>query len=127
MIYREEDNELTSKVLTLTRSEVLFLDDAFSFMLNSEHRATSSKFPVPVTLVVRLGLAVLQSEDTGTVAIEFVDNELWMLRECCVSTDVYSGDNVGITLRKKIYGALLRKYLDQQLVFEHLVSGIGPF
>jgi len=127
LIYREEDNELTSKVLTLTRSEVLFLDDAFSFMLDPEHRATSSKFTVPVALVVRLGLAVLQSEDTGTVAIEFVDNELWMLRECCVSTDVYNGDNVGITLRKKIYEALLRKYLDQQQVFEHLVSGIGPF
>ena len=125
--YQESSNESfeSARILSLTRSEVLYLDSLVHVGAYADHDEDNGVgFLGWVDLVSKLGMGILRSENTGTVEIEFDDHELWHLRDCNDSTDEYNGEKVGISLRKKLYQALLRKQLAEESAFEDLVSDI---
>ena len=126
--YQDSYNESfeSARILSLTRNEVLYLDSLVSVRAYPDPDEDNGVgFLGWVDLVSKLGMGILRSENTGTVEIEFDDHELWHLRDCSDSTDEYNGEKVGISLRKKLYQALLRKQLAEESDFEDLVSGIG--
>ena len=126
--YQDSYNESfeSARILSLTRNEVLYLDSLVSVRAYPDPDEDNGVgFLGWVDLASKLGMGILQSEKTGTVEIEFDDHELWHLRDCSDSTGEYNGEKVGISLRKKLYQALLRKQLAEESAFEDLVSGIG--
>ena len=132
----EEINELEELLkeaekeyrVTLTRNEVLYLDDSLTLMIEREMmnptdgtqlstmRAVvpSASLPVPLELVDKIAMGVLYTTDSDHLGIDvelnFDSSELYLLREIAHSFIKIGNEPVGYNLKKKIYGAL---YADQ--------------
>lgn len=112
----EEDNH----AIWMTHNEIMFLDDSLTMMIERDSMQDSvttmramqpsAQLPAPVTLLDKLGMAVLRITDSsntdGGTTIQFNDSELYMLREICHSYCKVGNEHVGYNLKRKLYLAL---------------------
>ena len=91
--------------ISLTRNEILFLDDSLTMMIERDNTmelglttmrpvAASGSLPAPVSLIDKIGLALLQVTDPEQIEKEAVvhldTTEIYMLREICFSFRWYA-------------------------------------
>lgn len=110
--------------ITLTRNEVLYLDDSLTLMIEREMASASegmqlstmrqvipsAQLPVPIEIIDKIALGVLYTTDPDNVGKDvdliFVASELYLLRELCQSYVKIGNEPVGYNLKKKIYSVL---------------------
>ena len=135
--FTEEDEE--EKVLSLTRDEVLYIDDQLTMMIERDGRSESfstvrpvianAGLPAPVELLDKVGMAVLQiteediSNDTE-VTLKVSPTDLYMLREIAKSSIKLNGKFVGLSLKKKIYKLLYENEYKAERNLEQLLADV---
>jgi hypothetical protein len=120
------------KVLTLTRNEALYLSDSITLIVDmrpdnaspgqvstpARHLMASAVVPVPVYLVQKIGMAVLESTDPTnekqTADIDISVADLYILRECCQSYIKINAEPVGYNLLRKVYALMLEEEIREQ-------------
>lgn len=120
----DEDNldflqEGKEMILSLSRNESLFLDDSLTLLVEKDGSglittmrplSPSANAPAPVTLIDKIGMAVLFTTDennSGKNAEVWVDIEdLYLLREITHSFVKLGSEPVGFNLKRKIYTLL---------------------
>ena len=134
------DGELEEELhpFYMTRNEILFLDDSLTMMLEREGtqenvmtmRAMmpSAYLPAPVTLIDKIGMAVLritdpELEEAGTV-VHLNDTDIYMLREICHSYSKVGKEQVGYNLKRKLYLALYADSYDRDKQIDKLLSTV---
>lgn len=134
------DGELEEELhpIYMTRNEILFLDDSLTMMLEREGtqenvmtmRAMmpSAYLPAPVTLIDKIGMAVLritdpELEEAGTV-VHLNDTDIYMLREICHSYSKVGKEQVGYNLKRKLYLALYADSYDRDKQIDKLLSTV---
>ena len=125
----DEINMEETKMINLTKNEVLFIDDACTMLIEPEinlplpykplHRGGS--IAVPVSFIEKIGMGVLVTETEANIDIEFDLGELLMIREACLTTSKYGKEEVGLSIKKKIYKALLGKEWEERIHFQKLM------
>ena len=133
----QEDEEL--KVLSLTRDEILFIDDRLTMMIEKDGRAenfttvvpilATAGLPAPVDLLDKIGMAVLQVTDEyyesdTEEAIPVTPTDLYMLREIAKSPIKINGKFLGLALKKKIYKLLYEEEYKTERTFKRLLSDV---
>ena len=124
--------------ITMTRNEVLFLDDSMTMLI--EHGYTtnavttmrmlvpSATLPAPVTLIEKIGLGVLHAtdpeQDNPNVVIHLDATEIYMLREICYSYSKIGREQVGYNLKRKLYQALYKEEYDSDLKINKLLQSV---
>ena len=124
--------------ITMTRNEVLFLDDSMTMLI--EHGYTtnavttmrmlvpSATLPAPVTLIEKIGLGVLHAtdpeQDNPNVVIHLDATEIYMLREICYSYSKIGREQVGYNLKRKFYQALYKEEYDRDLKINKLLQSV---
>lgn len=117
-----KEHDSLPKALTLTRGELLFLDDSLPRGFFSRMGRTD-----PGNIVERICLATLRSASTGTVTIQLVDADLWLLRDLCRNDDFYGEEAVGQTIRTKIYHILFEQQLQDHEVLSQLLANLDLY
>ena len=126
--------------ITLTRNEVLFLDDSLTMLIEQEGYGNvvttmrmlspTAQLPAPVSLIDKIGLAVLHvtnPEVTQLTAVVHLDaTELYMLREICFSYSKVGREPVGYNLKRKFYLALLNDKYELDIKVDKLLTSIEP-
>ena len=122
----------------MTRNEILFLDDSLTMMLEKEGpqeaittmrvMMPSAYLPAPVTLIDKLGMAVLRitdpdAEEAGTV-VHLNDTDIYMLREICHSYCKVGREYVGYNLKRKLYLALYAETYNRDKQVDKLLSTV---
>ena len=122
----------------MTRNEILFLDDSLTMMLEKEGpqeaittmrvMMPSAYLPAPVTLIDKLGMAVLRitdpdAEEAGTV-VHLNDTDVYMLREICHSYCKVGREYVGYNLKRKLYLALYAETYNRDKQVDKLLSTV---
>lgn len=134
----EEDLEEDLHPIHMTRNEVLFLDDSLTMMLEKDgmHEAIttmrtmmpSAYLPAPVTLIDKLGMAVLRITDPenteGGTIIHLNDTDIYMLREICHSYCKIGKEHVGYNLKRKLYLALYNEFYQRDKQIDKLLSTV---
>ena len=128
-----------TKILFLTKAEVLYLDDAVTMltmpdkespqmgypMMGMRNVAPSAMLAVPPDLIDRIGMAVLlTTSDDGIkeASLEVEAQELYFLREVALSQVKFEDEPVGLSLKRKIYMALLEDDYKESLQFAKLME-----
>lgn len=141
-----EDHELLEEkeyYISLTRNEVLFLDDSITLMIEREminpsegtHLssmrvvAPTAQLAVPIELVDKLAMGVLYTTDPDNVGKDvellFQASELYQLREIAQSFVKVGQESVGFNLKKKFYSALFKdEYKTNKLVDELTIDTV---
>ncbi len=132
------------KPLSLTRDEVLFIDDMLSLMIVASEgqgpigtQVTTIRrltprtgLPAPLEIVEKIAYAVLFTTDPdndGKEAIVHLDrSDLLMLREISCSNSLHGRKPVGYTLKRKIYEVLYGETYHRDKVAHELLSQIDP-
>ena len=88
----------------------------------------SAYLPAPVTLIDKLGMAVLRITDpdvseAGTV-IHLNDTDVYMLREICHSYCKVGREYVGYNLKRKLYLALYADTYNRDKQVDKLLSTV---
>ena len=84
----------------------------------------SASIAIPGDLMMKLGSGVLEIfESKSEVEIDFTIDELILIREIAHSQAKYGAEFVGLSLKKKIYEALIA--LMNQESAEDLLSGLN--
>ena len=132
----EECEEL--KDLILTHNEALYLDDSLTMMIEKESMQESvttmrvmmpsAYLPAPVTLIDKLGMAVLRITDPeesseGTV-VHLNVTDIYMLREICHSYSKVGREQVGFNLKRKLYLALYAENYNRDKQIDKLLSTV---
>lgn len=142
---RDNEDDITEellneeRILYLTRNETLYLSDNMTLLM--EHIPEQGKIhvparqlmpqasvPVPIDLIEKIGMAVLQATNPDTpnqeaeIAVTVAD--LFLLRECCQSFLRVGKENVGFNLLRKIYGLILERNVKERTFIEDLTAGI---
>jgi len=138
------EDEDSLRPLSLTRDEVLFIDDMLSLMIvapegqgptgiqfTTIRRLTPrTGLPAPLEIVEKIAYAVLfttDSDNDGKEAIVHLDrSDLLMLREISCSKNLYGRKPVGYTLKRKIYEVLYGETYHRDKVAHQLLSQIDP-
>ena len=138
------EDEDSLRPLSLTRDEVLFIDDMLSLMIvapegqgptgiqfTTIRRLTPrTGLPAPLEIVEKIAYAVLfttDSDNDGKEAIVHLDcSALLMLREISCSKSFYGRKPVGYTLKRKIYEVLYGETYHRDKVAHQLLSQIDP-
>jgi hypothetical protein len=137
--FHDCEEEEAIKVLTLTRDELLFIDDQLTMMIekdgHSEHFVTvrpilsTAGIPAPVDLIDKIGMAVLSTTDPAfrenLSDVPVTATDLYMLREIAKSTIKINGEFVGLELKKKIYELLYENELSRDKTVEKLLSDVN--
>ena len=90
-------------ILLVTAQELLLLESLLTPTEHDPREPTRS-------MCLRIGSAMLDVADDGTIAIAFDEGELWILRErVSIFSGVGSNARVGWELKRKIYIALLHR------------------
>ena len=125
--------------ISLTRNEILFLDDSLTMMIERDNTmelglttmrpvAASGSLPAPVSLIDKIGLALLQVTDPGQIEKEAVvhldTTEIYMLREICFSYSKVGKEQVGYNLKRKFYTALYQNEYDRVVKVNKLLDSI---
>ena len=122
----------------MTHNEVMFLDDSLTMMLEKDSMSDSvttmrvmipsAHLPAPVTLLDKIGIAVLQvtdpeSTEKGTT-VELNDSEIYMLREICHSYCKVGKEPVGYNLKRKMYLSLYGKTFEKDKIVDGLLATV---
>ena len=122
----------------MTHNEVMFLDDSLTMMLEKDSMSDSvttmrvmipsAHLPAPVTLLDKIGIAVLQvtdpeSTEKGTT-VELNDSEIYMLREICHSYCKVGKEPVGYNLKRKMYLSLYGETFEKDKIVDGLLSTV---
>jgi len=122
----------------MTRNEILFLDDSLTMMLERDGpqeaittmrvMMPSAYLPAPVSLIDKLGMAVLRitdpdADEAGTV-IHLNDTDIYMLREICHSYCKVGREHVGYNLKRKLYLALYADTYNRDKQVDKLLSTV---
>ena len=132
----EEDLEEDLHPIAMTRNEVLFLDDSLTMMIEKDGTQESittmrtmmptAYLPAPVTLIDKLGMAVLRITDPdnegGGTVIHLNDTDIYMLREICHSYSKVGKEQVGYNLKRKFYLALYSDTYTRDKQIDRLLS-----
>ena len=124
--------------ITMTRNEVLFLDDSMTMLIERDHYmrpvtpmrmlVPSATLPAPVSLIEKIGLGVLHAtdpeQDNPTVVIHLDATEIYMLREICYSYSKIGREQVGYNLKRKLYQALYKEEYDRDLKINKLLQSV---
>ena len=105
-------------IVNLSLSELCYLDDGLTLFRNYEERepkvvgrvlAPAAISVATEGLLLKIGFALLHINENGLSSfdIDFVETELWTLREVSQSTMKYNGENVGFSIKMKAYRALM--------------------
>ena len=134
----EEDLEEDLHPIAMTRNEVLFLDDSLTMMIEKDGTQESittmrtmmptAYLPAPVTLIDKLGMAVLRITDPdnegGGTVIHLNDTDIYMLREICHSYSKVGKEQVGYNLKRKFYLALYSDTYTRDKQIDRLLSTV---
>ena len=122
----------------MTHNEVMFLDDSLTMMLEKDSMSDSvttmrvmipsAHLPAPVTLLDKIGIAVLQvtdpeSTEKGTT-VELNDSEIYMLREICHSYCKVGKEPVGYNLKRKMYLSLYGETFEKDKIVDGLLATV---
>ena len=122
----------------MTHNEVMFLDDSLTMMLEIDSMSDSvttmrvmipsAHLPAPVTLLDKIGIAVLQvtdpeSTERGTT-VELNDSEIYMLREICHSYCKVGKEPVGYNLKRKMYLSLYGETFEKDKIVDGLLATV---
>ena len=122
----------------MTHNEVMFLDDSLTMMLEKDSMSDSvttmrvmipsAHLPAPVTLLDKIGIAVLQvtdpeSTEKGTT-VELNDSEIYMLREICHSYCKVGKEPVGYNLKRKMYLSLYGETFEKVKIVDGLLASV---
>jgi hypothetical protein len=137
--WTDGDLEEETHPVYMTRNEILFLDDSLTMMLEREGpqdtittmrvMMPSAYLPAPVTLIDKLGMAVLRitdpdkTEDVGTT-IYLNDTDIYMLREICHSYCKVGREHVGYNLKRKLYLVLYADTYNRDKQVDKLLSTV---
>lgn len=134
----EEDLEEELHPIHMTRNEVLFLDDSLTMMIEKDGMQDaittmrtmmpSAYLPAPVTLIDKLGMAVLRITDPdnteGGTTLHLNDTDIYMLREICHSYCKVGTEHVGYNLKRKLYLALYDEFYQRDKQIDKLLSTV---
>ena len=134
----EEDLEEELHPIYMTRNEVLFLDDSLTMMIEKDGMQDaittmrtmmpSAYLPAPVTLIDKLGMAVLRITDPdnteGGTTLHLNDTDIYMLREICHSYCKVGTEHVGYNLKRKQYLALYDEFYQRDKQIDKLLSTV---
>ena len=134
----EDDLEEDLYPIHMTRNEILFLDDRLTMMIEKEPmqeavttmrpQLPTAYLPAPVSLIDKLGMAVLRITDpdeinTGTV-VHLNTTDIYMLREICHSYSRVGREQVGYNLKRKLYLALYADNYNRDKQIDRLLSTV---
>jgi len=110
------------KILCVTKNEALYLSDSMTLLMEhtpeagrmhvpTRHLMPQALISVPIYLIQKIGLAVLETCDPDNEAqvadIEVSIADLFLLRECCQSFIRINNELVGYNLLRKVYTLML--------------------
>lgn len=130
--------DIVDKVLTLTRNELLYIDDCLSMLVEKDLGDTSlgtvrplahtGGLPAPIELLEKIGLGLLFATDPtnkeADAKIPVSDTDLYMLREIAYSYIKVGKEQVGYNLKRKIYTLLFQQSYERNKVAESLLSQV---
>tara|TARA_R110000824_G_scaffold59762_2_gene160184 strand:- start:5158 stop:5595 length:438 start_codon:yes stop_codon:yes gene_type:complete len=127
--FEDELDMEETKMINLTRNEILFIDDSCTMLIEPEVNLPlpykplnrSGSIAVPVSFIEKIGFGLLVTETEANIDIEFDLGELLMIREACLTTSKYGKEDVGINIKTKIYKALLGKEWEERERFQRLM------
>ena len=135
-----EDDDLEDDVhsIEMTHNEIMYLDDSLTMMLERNELADSvttmkplvpsAQLPAPVTLLDKIGIAVLDVTDPDhrgeTTTVELNDSEIYMLREICPSYAKVGKEYVGYNLKRKLYLALYSAVYETNKIADTLLATV---
>ena len=138
--YDEDGEPLEEELfpITMTRNEILFLDDNMTMLIEKGDFSNavttmrmlvpSATLPAPISLIEKIGLGVLQTtdleQDSSEVVVHLDATEIYMLREICYSYSKVGREQVGYNLKRKFYKALYREQYDRELNVDKLLNSI---
>ena len=136
--WEEEDLEEDIHPVSMSRNEVLFLDDSLTMMLENDGMQNSvttmrammpsAYLPAPVSLIDKLAMAVLRITDPdnieGGTVIHLNDTDIYMLREICHSYCKVGREYVGYSLKRKLYLALYSECYERDKQVDKLLSTV---
>ena len=122
-------------LISLSKEELLYLDDGLTLLTEVDndapklqvgrHLAPMAVSVATIDLLLKLGSALVYLADEGVEEkeIDVTEEEMWCLREVSQSNAVYFEKSVGLSIKIKVYRALLRLYTDNILADADLVAG----
>ena len=135
-----DDDDLEEDIhpIEMTHNEVMYLDDSLTMMLERNEMADSvttmkplvpsAQLPAPVTLLDKIGIAVLNVTDPehkGENTVVYLnDSEVYMLREICPSYAKVGKEQVGYNLKRKLYKALYSAEYETNKIADTLLATV---
>ena len=130
--------DIVDKILTLTRNELLYIDDSLSMLVEKDLGDTSlgtvrplahtGGLPAPIELLEKIGLGLLFATDPANkndeAKIPVSDTDLYMLREIAYSYIKVGKEQVGYNLKRKIYTLLFQKSYERNKVAKSLLAQV---
>ena len=127
-----------TKILTLTRNEAIYIDDSLTMMLEKDGMSdgvttmrgvmASAHLPAPVSLLDKIGMAVLQVTDPETkekgTTLKLCDSDIYMLREICHSYCKVGKEPVGYNLKRKLYLSLYGGTFEKDKIVDNLLATV---
>ena len=124
--------------ITMTRNEILFLDDSMTMLIEHDGYTSavttmrmlvpSATLPAPISLIEKIGLGVLHvtapEQDNPNTIIHLDATEIYMLREICYSYSKIGREQVGYNLKRKFYQALYQEEYNRNLKINKLLDSI---
>ena len=124
--------------ITMTRNEILFLDDSMTMLIEHDGYTSavttmrmlvpSATLPAPISLIEKIGLGVLHvtdpEQDNPNTIIHLDATEIYMLREICYSYSKIGLEQVGYNLKRKFYQALYQEEYNRNLKINKLLDSI---
>lgn len=126
---KQEIDNISSKVLYLTRNEALYIDDSLSLMIEREAmgesrigtmrlQMLSAPMGAPIDLIDKITLAVLYTTDDTNkgkeARVNVSDEDLYIIREVSQSYIKVGSEMVGYNLKKKLYTLLHQDYTSDE-------------
>ena len=137
----EELFDSPSKLIYLTRNEVLYIDDSLTMMLDNSQGGegifstmrplvSTASLPAPVDLIEKIAIGVLFTLDPlnqgKEVEIALNDGDLFCLRELAQSYIKIGEEQVGYSLKYKIYQALFCTEYNLGKQMDDVLEGFTP-
>ena len=130
--------DILYKTLSLTRNELLFIDDSLSMLVEKDlgdsglgtvrPLAHTAGLPAPIELLEKIGKGILFTVDPKNNGLEakipVSDTDLYMLREVALSYMKFGKENVGFSIKIKIYEQLFAKDYERDQIADTLLSQV---
>ena len=124
-------------IINLSLSELCYLDDGLTLYKELEDKEAKivgrALAPMAISvaadkLLIKLGSALVYIHEGGLKSfdIDFEENELWTLREVSQSSMKYNGENVGFSIKVKVYRALMDLETNKLLSDAGMSSTVVP-